>query len=677
MKIIPRLFQAAKQTAIGLLCARSLVRAWRLHERGWTLGAALAYRYQSESAVPFMLLALQLDRPDWVELLLGDSATRVAVANQIALRLKTAPLQFADPLEAAEALVPHLSAPAQEALVDFVVKLAPARGRSHYLRGVWLQGRSDQSQAAAAFKTAFLSPERDVRGLAGWLDCSDRPEELSNIRLACASLSDDENAAFVLLRLEARQGGVTAAALIRLGKTQIIGTRPLVEQFSERLGLVKTLLEMHPTLAGFLGGLREQTAKDIQLARAGNPNAVALIGMANMGRLGADYLEPFTRLNPDYPTVFLVLASARVPELVGFPAPLFYVDEILLAQDHGFRLGIFDGANTMAVLLPDQMKLASVVHGAFTLPAAETYFWSDATSYFDYVLLGGPAPLRDVREGLLRFARTRLGRTNRRPNAQADGSVTPARSRRSSVQLIDAGQARLDAQLNPNNTRPEVPTITFAPTAPDNLPKGMSVFARAEEVVGYLLDRFPTYQIVFRPYPHALTSPIAARVQARFQSHPRFSLDSGGRSTAEVYRSTTIFVTDASTGGFSFQAATLRPAVFFLPKPGFFNHRFRRFLQECRRFSNVASNEKQIALAIRKYELDPAAFEQRAIQFRREQVFHLGRSEARLGEWLVQVMEGLPVQGETVVLTKGRSPRPGHPDQSHSLPAPTVDRAWC
>jgi hypothetical protein len=653
MTLLTRLLQTVRQLLRGLLCGKSFDKAWVLHERGDTLAAAVAYSRLEGAKFGLALIALQLGRGKWGQQILSEPSAARAFVFWIVTRAKTAPMQFADPLVAAEAFLPQLPLSQLGDLSEFVARIPSTRGRGHYIAGLCLQALGQKTRAAASFEMAAKALVSDTRGLAAWVACTSDEKEHESIRTVCRELAD-ENAAFALLLLESRTQSVSRDAVLNLAFTQSLGVRPLIEQFADRLPIVQSLLARCTTLAELLRDLRQQVASEIASIRAGNSDAIALIGMANMGRLGGDYLAPFTRFQSKYPMVFLVLASARVPELDAYPVPVIYVDECLLAQDHGFRLGIMDGANTMAVLLPDQMKLATVVHGAFTLPAAEKYFWADAASYFDFILLGGPDALRDVKEGLGRFVRTALGKTERVPNDLIDGSVTPARRRRASVFLVAAGQPRLDEQLARSIEAPSVPTVTFAPTAPQNLPAGMSAFVHAEKIIAYLLKRFPEWRVVFRPYPHALTEPLTAKIRNRFGANPQFEFDAGERSTAAVYRATTVFLTDASTGGFSFQAATLRPAVFFLPKPALFNRRFRRFLRQCRSFSSIAVSEKQIGDAVDAYLVNKAAFAERAKRFRQERVFHLGKSLQKYSQWLDQVMSNSPVTAERVLMSPAR-----------------------
>lgn len=102
----------------------------------------------------------------------------------------------------------------------------------------------------------------------------------------------------------------------------------------------------------------------------------------------------------------------------------------------------------------------------------------------------------------------------------------------------------------------ELDTIVYAPT---NM--GVShaeVSENGEEIIASLLEQFPTYNVVFRPYPG---NKSLESIESRFTDSPRFDVDR--TVTGLTYlRRTAAVVTDNSSFAVTFALASLRPVLF-------------------------------------------------------------------------------------------------------------------
>src|SRR5262249_51655467 len=131
--ILRRLLDALRQLGLGVLASRSPHSAWELHQKGYTLGAALAYCGMPQARSWLSVIALQLQRLDWAHALEKGEASPKQFMLWLATKFKTRPIEDSNPLVALEKLLPHLLTPRREALLDFASEVLPSEGRVLYL----------------------------------------------------------------------------------------------------------------------------------------------------------------------------------------------------------------------------------------------------------------------------------------------------------------------------------------------------------------------------------------------------------------------------------------------------------------------------------------------------------------------------------------------------------------
>lgn len=137
--------------------------------------------------------------------------------------------------------------------------------------------------------------------------------------------------------------------------------------------------------------------------------------------------------------------------------------------------------------------------------------------------------------------------------------------RRSQFDIIPAGYPKID-YMQKSLHSDELNTIFYAPTNV-NLP-----FAEVEEwgkkIISLLLEGFPEYQIVFRPYPTKKNIDIAENISSHFSDNSNFILDKT-RSGIDYLRTSAFVISDTSSIGLSFALSTGRPYISStLSKPG-------------------------------------------------------------------------------------------------------------
>jgi hypothetical protein len=339
-----------------------------------------------------------------------------------------------------------------------------------------------------------------------------------------------------------------------------------------------------------------------------------------------EYLLPFLRHQEHFPMVLLVRSSELVD--LRLSAPFYYVDDVLLSEAHGQVLWIMDGGTESAAYFPPGIQLATVTHGSFTMPAADPYFWAAGYTFYDYIFLSGTGSHRSIAEGLHRFCTEHPEAWDTKPGL---------RRRRDRLYLVPTGHSKIDSLLKMALPAPTVPTVTFAPTEPMSLPAGTAAFPHSVEIVEQLLEYFPEHRVVFRPYPSGKNAAPAVKTRETFLSHPRFFFDDGNRSTTEVYASTSVYLTDASTGGFSFLAAARRPAFFLLPSSS--DPILTRFAQDCATHAFVVQSISQMRAVWERAET-ASVFAKRGARFAQENLYHPGRSHERLNEILGSLTTG-------------------------------------
>ncbi len=131
--------------------------------------------------------------------------------------------------------------------------------------------------------------------------------------------------------------------------------------------------------------------------------------------------------------------------------------------------------------------------------------------------------------------------------------------RRPSLDIVPAGYPKLDYSRRVLSEGEPHDHIVYCPTS-----TGSSVTRVREDgeiILTSLLDAFPEYRVVFRPYPGRKDRELGRAIAARFASEPRFLFDD--TPTGIPYqRRCALAVTDSSSSAITFSIATERPLVF-------------------------------------------------------------------------------------------------------------------
>jgi len=140
------------------------------------------------------------------------------------------------------------------------------------------------------------------------------------------------------------------------------------------------------------------------------------------------------------------------------------------------------------------------------------------------------------------------------------------RSNEKNFFLIPDGYLRLDkyVALTRRSSDETTPTITVMPAslATTRINLGQKVERQTEEMIKGLVERHPSLNIIYRPYPSDLESDMVVRVADRYRGVENFSIHTGEK-LGELYTKTSVFITDNSSAGLSYSLCTGRPGIFF------------------------------------------------------------------------------------------------------------------
>lgn len=135
------------------------------------------------------------------------------------------------------------------------------------------------------------------------------------------------------------------------------------------------------------------------------------------------------------------------------------------------------------------------------------------------------------------------------------------------LHFIPMGYPRLAAlaeKLDAQPCRPDA--IVYAPTILDYHPEigGQRVKSHGARILRVLLQNFPDYRVVFRPYKSDLDHPVVTALHEQFRHEPRFIFDAAPERLFSFAHGATL-VTDISHISASFAYVTLRAPVHFRP----------------------------------------------------------------------------------------------------------------
>lgn len=84
------------------------------------------------------------------------------------------------------------------------------------------------------------------------------------------------------------------------------------------------------------------------------------------------------------------------------------------------------------------------------------------------------------------------------------------------------------------------------------------------KVINFLLENFPDYNVIFRPYYDDMKEPAVKEIVDVFKNHPKFSCDLLAEKAGSFARAA-VLITDQSTIAPFFAFLTKRPAIYFKP----------------------------------------------------------------------------------------------------------------
>lgn len=127
------------------------------------------------------------------------------------------------------------------------------------------------------------------------------------------------------------------------------------------------------------------------------------------------------------------------------------------------------------------------------------------------------------------------------------------------ITIVPGGYPKLDYLMAPNSEA--APRIIYCPTNP-RLDYSSALFL-GDEIIQTLLEAFPTFEVVFRPYPAVGRDEITC-IADKYSKHPNFIYDTS-LTGVQYFSSAAMAVTDASSAAVSFSIATCRPSLFLRP----------------------------------------------------------------------------------------------------------------
>lgn len=268
-----------------------------------------------------------------------------------------------------------------------------------------------------------------------------------------------------------------------------------------------------------------------------------------------EWLDPLAKSlrQADYNTIALIAPDAIGrcklinAEYLAFidPAQLRFLTEIDVFV-------ICDYDETYA--FPAASKVLGCCHGFIVKREGAKGMLARHAHYCDGYLLSCPISAKS-RESVLKLWQPLLNRRlSQRPGKD--------------FYLIPCGYPRMAAlgeKLAESGLKPD--SIVYAPIDSEYMPEigGARIDIYGPELVRALLDNFPEYKIIFRPYPVNLGNAAIKRLCEAFSGEQRFILDDNRDGKVLPFGRGAALITDFSHAGDSFAFTTLRPAFYYQP----------------------------------------------------------------------------------------------------------------
>ena len=342
---------------------------------------------------------------------------------------------------------------------------------------------------------------------------------------------------------------------------------------------------------------------------------ILLLNFIHVGTIFRDYLNAFQLLQDRYHIVRL-LTSADVPsdnrfsDLYLRPKDVRYLPHCSLVVADGPDAGPF---------IPESQKSLLLFHGAFLPPSPR----GKGYSFFDF----GFTCTKFSTETAMQQIRCYRRKTKHKKTTH----------------LIPTPNLKIAFSKDFKSTPPKEKIIAVVPTDPTELPNGASAFFRAEKIIAVLHQNLPDYKILFRPFPWLVEEPVFRAILERFEGDNRVIIDTSAGSTQSLYERTCVFVTDASSGGFSFLTRTGRPSIFLLPRYHVWLHKpLRRYVYYCKRYAIWASKAEGIPRLVKKLEKTAHLSRRKRTLFQREQLYSTGKAEEHLRANVEAILQDRP-----------------------------------
>jgi len=253
---------------------------------------------------------------------------------------------------------------------------------------------------------------------------------------------------------------------------------------------------------------------------------------------------------------------------------------------------------------------------------------------FDYYLCANETMLEDLQAFIPENDRA-LARTGTQPVA------LPVREQRC---LIRSGYPKLDnnlaefARIRASDARP---AILFLPTDFDLYDHGV-VPAHGASIVGRLLDRFPDFDVVFRPHPNNLKNRPAEldRLKDEFAENKSFVFDDEPDYMPHWARAV-VMVSDFSGGALTFACTTLRPVVFYSPDDEAFVTNTKGGILPFRdSIGTVVKDVEALVSAVGEAIEKGDDWRNRIADFRDRNIFNVGRSADYIAKSVDDMIQG-------------------------------------
>jgi hypothetical protein len=251
----------------------------------------------------------------------------------------------------------------------------------------------------------------------------------------------------------------------------------------------------------------------------------------------------------------------------------------------------------LALFVRPENKICYIGHTSFYFPSANGFAYADQLKFCDFVCVPSRGSLREMVEGFKLYATSGLKEAESTMVLPIQGCMA-LRPHGHVPSIIPLGSLKFEN--NPVVSKQFSKQIWIVPTHSGSLPVGAGFFSGGKEIIQALLLHFPEYEVILRPYPGDSYADAVIVTELQSISHKNFVLDRVSGSTHRMYDDAAVFITDGSTGAFSYANKKKRMPIFVLPKTVQMElyGRWERFVEDCESVGLVAQDAEGVVQAV-------------------------------------------------------------------------------